>query len=188
MSGKPEKVPATQKTTIEDVTHSKDEDCIPRQQPVETEDILEQGFFFLDEGSDESDEESDLEDEVDEDELLELQSEAKIHRFNSILAEVQKIAMQAEKEAAGLKPKRKRYYTGNAPRTIRRHALKRRQIEATGQKFINSWFLKAEETDQPTEHICPVGGDESEEEEFAEPEIEERVNHLFSTQNQIHVS
>ena len=42
-----EKPPTVQKSTVEDVTDSEDEDYVPRQQNG-LEDLLEEGFFFLD--------------------------------------------------------------------------------------------------------------------------------------------
>ena len=112
----------------------------------EDDDLLEHGFFFLDdespseEDSDASD--SDEDEELDEDELDGLINEAKIEHFNAILFEAQAMAVKAECEANGEKPKRKRHYTGNSTRTRQYHAQKRRQLAATGQKFINSWFSR----------------------------------------------
>ena len=63
-----------------------------------TADLLEEGFFFLDEDS-YSDEGSKYgEEDIDEEELAELKTEDDIHCFNSILAEAQAVAIQAAKE------------------------------------------------------------------------------------------
>ena len=76
------------------------------------EDLPEPGFIFLDDGlqsedySDSSDSEAE---EVDEDELDELLNEAEIDCFNAILFEAQAMAVKAEREAIGEKPKRKRH-------------------------------------------------------------------------------
>jgi len=92
---------------------------------------MEHGFFFLDEepseeGLDVSD--SDEDEDLDEDELDGLINEAKIEHFNAILFEAQAMAVKAEREANGERPKRKRHYTGNSNRTRQYHAQKRRQL------------------------------------------------------------
>src|SRR5277367_6476918 len=131
----------SQNPTVEDVPDQDDKN-------FDDEDFLEHGFFFLDEespleedldgpGGDESDN-----DAVDEDELTGLQNEADIEHFNAVLAKAQAMAVKAEREAAGEKPKRKRHYTGNADRTKRHHAKKRRELAATGQKLISLMFAK----------------------------------------------
>ena len=89
--------------------------------------------------------------EVDGDELNELKNEADIEHFNAILTHAWAMAVKAEREAAGEKLKRKRHYTGNSERTNRRHAQKRRKLEATGQKLISSIFMK--KWKEPTAHI-----------------------------------
>ena len=75
----------------------------------EDEDFLEHGFFFLDEGQpgEDSDGADSDEEEVDEEELTGLQDEADIEHFNAVLAQAQAMAVKAEREAAGEKPKRK---------------------------------------------------------------------------------
>lgn len=111
------------------------------------EDLLEQGFFIMDDGltDEEENEDSDFEEDIDEEELEDLRNEADIEHFNAILMQAQIMAVKAEREAAGEKPKRKRHYTGNSDRTKRHHAQKRRELAAGGQKFIHSMFAKAEE-------------------------------------------
>jgi hypothetical protein len=112
----------------------------------EDKDYLEQGFFFLDEGSpleediDGSDSE---EEEIGEDKLNGLQNEADIEHFNAVLAHAQAMAVKAEREATGEKPKRKRHYTGNSDRTKRHHTQKRRELGTTGQNFISSMLLRS---------------------------------------------
>ena len=114
--------------------------------------LLEHGFFFLDDESP-SEEDSDSEDdkESDEDELGGLIDEAKINRFNAILSEAQAMAVKAECEANGEKPKCKWHYTGNSTCTRQYHAQKCQQIAATGQKFINTLFSKEKKPDSATE-------------------------------------
>ena len=126
---------------------------------IEGEDLLEEGFFFLDEGDDsdimidEDSEGSESEDEgIDEDELDELQNEADIEYFNAVLIEAQVMAVNAEREAAGQKKsKRKRHYTGNSDRTKRYHAQKRRALAATGQKLISTMFSTRKTSDLTTQ-------------------------------------
>jgi hypothetical protein len=170
---------------IEDVLESEDEEfCPPRKQITDQSD---EGFFFLDEELND-DSESEFEDgEVEEDDLTELRTEAELFRFNSILAEAQAVAIQAEKEAVQSKPKRKRHYTGNSARTIRHYALKCRQLEANEQSLINSWFSKEEKIDPPILHLKEIVDEEAEqsEDELEEPEIEECVNRVFADSDSI---
>ncbi|KAF8235149.1 hypothetical protein L208DRAFT_1376580 [Tricholoma matsutake] len=103
-----------QNPTVDDVSNNDDTDS-------EDEDFLEQGFFFLDEGTllkdDDGSDSDDDDDEVDEDELNKLQNEADIKHFNAVLFHAQAMAVKAEHEAAGEKPKHKQHYTGNSDRT-----------------------------------------------------------------------
>jgi hypothetical protein len=119
------------------------------------EDFPDHGLFLLDEGisleEDSEDPDSDNDEEFDEDELNELQNEVDIEHFKAVLAHAQAMAVKAEREAVGEKPKRKRHYTGNSDRTKRHHAQKRRKLEATGQKLISSIFTK--KAKEPTAHV-----------------------------------
>ena len=102
-------VTTPQKAYIEDVMDGEDADYNHTKQHGMA-DLLEEGFFFLDEDSD-SDEGSEYgEEDIDEEELAGLKTEDDIHCFNAILAEAQAVAVQASKEAAESKPKRKRHY------------------------------------------------------------------------------
>jgi hypothetical protein len=74
------------KASVEDVSKDKDQDFVP-----EEEDLLEHGFFFVDE-EDNTEDESDYDsedEEAAEDELNELNNEAELNHFNSILVEAQ---------------------------------------------------------------------------------------------------
>lgn len=124
-----------QNPSVEDASDDEDLD-------FEDNDLLKHGFFFLDDSPSEEDSDSDENEELDEDELDRLINEAKIEHFNAILFEAQAMAVKAEREANGEKPKRKRHYTGNSTCTRQYHAQKRRQLAATGQKLINSWFSR----------------------------------------------
>lgn len=124
-----------QNPSVEDASDDEDLD-------FEDNDLLEHGFFFLDDSPSEEDSDSDKDEELDEDELDGLINEAKIEHFNAILFEAQAMAVKAEREANGEKPKRKWHYMGNSTRTQQYHAQKRWKLAATGQKLINSWFSR----------------------------------------------
>ena len=85
---------------MEDVSNDKDSDV--------EEDLLEHGFFFLDDEpeSEEVSDGSDSEDEeADEDEFDGLTNEVEIEHFNAILFKAQAMAVKAECKAIGKKPK-----------------------------------------------------------------------------------
>ena len=86
---------------MEDVSDNEDMDS-------EEDDLLEEGFFFLDEGdavAEDSDDSDSDEEELSEAELDELQNEAEIEHFNAVLFEAQAMAVKAEHDAAGQKTK-----------------------------------------------------------------------------------
>src|SRR6266567_3134951 len=89
-----------QNPSVEDGSDDEDLD-------FEDDDLLEHGFFFLDDSPSEEDSDSDEDEELDEDELDGLINEAKIEHFNAILFEAQAMAVKAECEANGEKPKHK---------------------------------------------------------------------------------
>ena len=91
----------------------------------EDDDLLEHAFFFLDDESpSKEDSDSDNDEEPDEDELGGLIDEANINQFNAILFEAQAMAVKAEREANGKKPKCKQHYTSNSTCTQQYHAQK----------------------------------------------------------------
>jgi hypothetical protein len=178
-----------QNTTVEEVSDDEDTD-------FEDEDFLEHGFFFLDEGpGDEegSDDSFDTEDEeVDEDELKGLQHEADIEHFNAILVHAQAMAIKAEREAAGEKPKRKRHYMGNSVRTKRYHAQKRQELTATGQQLISSMFVKKKTQESTLTEVNKAPPDEIEiADDLAcsdgeeEDEIEASLKQLFPSEHEV---
>ena len=76
-------VTTPQKAYVEDVTDKEDADYNHSAKQHGMADLLEEGFFFLDEDSD-SDEDSEYgEEDIDEEELAELKTEDDIHRFNA---------------------------------------------------------------------------------------------------------
>ena len=173
-----------QNPSVEDASDDEDLD-------FEDDDLLEHGFIFLDDESP-SEEDSDASDsnedeELDEDELDGLINEAKIEHFNAILFEAQAMVVKAECEANGEKPKCKRHYTGNSTCTWQYHAQKRRQLAATGQKFINSWFSREKKPSKllpkdaaPETVEISDNSDASEDEESKDKdEIDACVHHLF---------
>ena len=162
-----------QKPPVEEVS---DEDS-----DFEDDDLLEHGFFFLDEESLSEEDLDGSDEELDEDELHGLISEAKIEHFNAILFEAQAMAVKAGREASGEKRKRKRHYTGNSSRTRRYHAQKRRRLLVTGQKFINSWFSKEKKlTSSDAPEIIEVSDDSGDSEgEENEDEVDASLQRLF---------
>lgn len=120
-------------TLVED---EEDQDYLP---PADKVDLLEHGFFVLDEYSD-----SDSDSEIDlEDRELECELEEEIHHFGQILSKAQALAVMAEREATEGRPNWKRHYTGNSVCTKRYHAMKHCQLADQGQRFIHSWFSQA---------------------------------------------
>jgi len=90
---------------VEDTSDDEDMD-------FEEDNLLEEGFFFLDEGDaivEDSDHSDSNDDELSEDELDELQNEAEIEHFNAVLFEAQAMAAKAEREATSQKTKQKRH-------------------------------------------------------------------------------
>ena len=115
--------------TIEEVPDDEDMD-------FEDGDYLECGFFLPDEEPT-SEEDPDLDgfdtdEEVNEDELEGLENEADIVHFNAVLAHAQAMAIKAEHEAAGEKPKHKQHYMGNSVHTKQYHAQKGQKLVTTG--------------------------------------------------------
>ena len=181
-----------QNPTVEEVfddenTHFEDED----------KDFLEHGFFFLDEeqppGEDLDD--SDSDEEVDEEELNELKNKADIEHFNAVLAQAQAMAVKAEREAAGEKPKRKRHYMGNSARTKRHHAQRCRELAATGQKLISSMFttrqqkmmLPPEENETPPDIQAVEVIDDSDPSDVDDDDIEEALKQLFPSERAVSI-
>ena len=70
---------------------------------------------------DDSDNDEEVDEEVDE-ELDELKNKADIEHSNAVLAQAQAMAVKAEHEAAGEKPKCKQHYIGNSACTKQNHA------------------------------------------------------------------
>lgn len=177
-----------QNPTVEEVFDKEDAD-------FEDADFLEQGFFFLDEehpAEDESDGSDSDDGEVDEDELTGLQNEVDIEHFNAVLAQAQAMAVKAEREAAGEKPKRKRHYTGNSARTKRHHAQKRRELTTTGQKLISSMFTKNRKESTLTEgnkllpDVIEIT-DDSDGLDEGEDEVEASLKQLFPDEREVSV-
>lgn len=151
-------------------------------------------FFWMKEPPPEEDPDSDCDndEEVEEDELNELQNEADLEHFKAVLAHAQAMAVKAEREAAGKKPKRKRHYMGNSDRTKRHHAQKRRELAATGQQLINTMFMK--KAKEPTAHIaeaCQMQPDVIEifndSDSDNDDEIEASLKELFPSQREVSV-
>ena len=143
--------PKSQKARVDDVTDEDDSDTsgnVPIAAIGTGGSHSEHGFIVFEDyesdsdgdhtpdssDSDSEDTDSDFEDEDDR----EIRNDADLLRFSAILAEAQRVAVKLEKEND--KPRRPKRYTGNAPRTKRFHAQKRRTLAAEGQKFIGQFF------------------------------------------------
>jgi hypothetical protein len=101
---------------------------------------------------------SDSEIEIDEDEIRE---EAELLAFAEMLRTAQEVANEVEKK----NPRKwKRVYTGNSERTKRRHAEKRRKLEAQGIKSVKEWFLQVK-------HSAPCEDSESDGEDMARIQV-----------------
>ena len=178
-----------QNPTIEEVPDDEDMD-------FEDEDYLEHGFFFLDQEPT-SEEDSDLDgfdtdEEVDEGELKGLENKADIAHFNAVLAHAQAMAIKAEREAAGEKPKRKWHYMGNSVCTKWHHTQKHQELAATGQKLISSMFMKKvtestpmEEKEGPPDAIGIA--DDSDSSDEGDDEIETSLKQLFPGEHEVSV-
>ncbi|KAG5633536.1 hypothetical protein H0H81_007009, partial [Sphagnurus paluster] len=140
--------------------------------------------FFVYEGTDFDEYSSDEYDSKSEDEWMggeeldELTKEARINHFNVVLFEAQAMAVRAEREAAGGKPKWKHHYTGNSKCTKCHHAQKRQELASTSQKFISAWFLNKEKGKGPKI-------DNSESLEVNEDEVEASMKQLFPGEQQV---
>jgi hypothetical protein len=115
----------------------------------------EHGFIFFEDYETDSESDDDSDDHIpgsndsedsnsdfEDEETNEIKIEADLLRFSAILTEAQRIAVKLEQESDA--PKRPKRYTGNAPRTKRFHAQKRRTLAAEGQKFIGQFFIAKE--------------------------------------------
>ena len=84
------------KPTVEDVFDEEDTNS------EQSDDLLNEGFFFLDEddemGGSDSDEFDSDDEEMTEGELDELRNEAHLEHFNAVLREAQAIAAKAERD------------------------------------------------------------------------------------------
>ncbi|KIJ50611.1 hypothetical protein M422DRAFT_44342 [Sphaerobolus stellatus SS14] len=108
------------------------------------------GLFIVDEGMDEMDSQSDIdcsEDEIDEDGEAEIQDDAQLLKFVTVLQDAQVAAQLEEKERMGGR-KRKKHYTGNSLRSEQRHAANRRKLaQDPTHQFISQFFpLKKDST------------------------------------------
>ncbi|PPQ70445.1 hypothetical protein CVT26_013939 [Gymnopilus dilepis] len=98
---------------------------------------------------DDADLDSDEEGDVGSEEYYEeIQEYTDLERFSNILAEAQRIAIEAEEERTK-ESNRPRRYTGNSARTKRRHKQLSKKLEKQGYHSITSWFTKA----KPSTHV-----------------------------------
>jgi hypothetical protein len=160
---------------VEDITDPEDPDFQGNHSKSHAVDLLEEGFFVLDENLD-----SDSEDEGCEDECAdESVTDADIAAFTEILAEAQLAAVKAEQLAKAEKPNRKRHYTGNSKRTRQYHAQKRQKLRESGQPFIQSFFAKKTDIEiEQVEHQGDLDSLETEDNELVGIIAENGEEHL----------
>ncbi|KAG6871542.1 hypothetical protein C0995_003439 [Termitomyces sp. Mi166 len=123
--------------------------------------------------------------DLDEEAVAEMHTEAEVLQFSAILAEAQAIVVKLEREAMGLKPKRKHHYTGNAPCTIHHYALKHRKLATTGQKLITIMIMIEEPKNNHAEE--QEGGNiglenKGDGDESSDNDIEKGFQHIFSVE------
>jgi len=179
----------SQRARVDDVTSDEDEDSSGDAAIVDIGTGAEHGFIVFEDyetdsdddhipGSNDSDSEdgdSDFEDEL---EINEIRIEADLLRFSAILAEAQRVAVKLEQESDA--PKRPKQYTGNAPRTKRFHAQKRRTLAAEGQKFISQFFTaKGKMPLQQSVNQPPIPSDSDSSDEESIIDIDEHLNQIF---------
>jgi hypothetical protein len=183
--------PKSQKARVDDVTDSEDEgDSSPDHLDAAVNVPIEKDYGFIvfeDYESDSDDDhipgpsdseetESNFEDEDDQ----EIKDDADLLRFSAILTEAQRVAVKLEQDSE--KPKRPKHYTGNAPRTKRFHAQKRRTLAAEGQKFISQFFPGRANLPQPTVSLPDTSGYESDDEESL-IDINEHLDRIFGPED-----
>ena len=165
-------------------SEAEDEDYLPsnhpKDLPIRKDD---NGFIFFkdyesdDEISSDSEDDSDLEVRDELEEYQEIRNDADLLKFSAILAEAQKIAVKLEREHDESRPKRPKHYKGNAARTKRFHAQKRRTLAAEGQKFISHFFTATEKTVTPLPHAD--GSDPDSENNESIVDIDEHLDRIF---------
>ncbi|KAG6851921.1 hypothetical protein C0991_004944 [Blastosporella zonata] len=180
-----QKLNQTRKPYVEDVSDSEDHDYIPYSSCTNVDRICDETCVCT-EDTDMDTDDSDIEDmDLDQEEAAKMGTEAEILRFSAILVEAQAVTVKAEREATESKPKWKHHYTGNAPRTIRHYALKRRKLASTGQKFIHQFFEKNSRTTEEDMGLNDtlnegMGGKEQEDELVEEEnQVEEGLQQIF---------
>ena len=180
----------SQRARVDDVTSDEDEDSSGDAAIVDIGTGAEHGFIVFEDYETDSDDDdhipesndSDSEDgdsDFEDEEINEIRIEADLLRFSAILAEAQRVAVKLEQESEA--PKRPKRYTGNAPRTKRLHAQKRRTLAAEGQKFISQFFTaKGKMPLQQSVNQPPIPGsdsDSSDEESIVD--VDEHLDRIF---------
>lgn len=184
-----------QKACVDDVTDSEDsdEDDVPPNQPSNpSPEPDDHGFILFEEceldsdnyipgDSDSDDLDSDHDsDEDSEDSDLEIKNEGDLLRFSAILMEAQKVAVILEE--ANRTRKRPKHYSGNAPRTKRYHAQKRRELASQSQKFISQYFT--EKAKIPAAAVSRSADSDTKEESIID--IDEHLDQIFGGPEDTH--
>ncbi|THU79940.1 hypothetical protein K435DRAFT_810298 [Dendrothele bispora CBS 962.96] len=114
-------------------------------------------FVALEENGKAPEYQSDMEDDEDDEDITE---ESHLTAFTEILSNAQKEAAARKKAKKVRKPNRPRFYSKNAPRTLRERAQKRQKFIEAGGKLITDFFEKSEERLEGTEaEVLEVSSD-----------------------------
>ena len=165
---------------LEDYYDSEDEEedeeycpdlCRPKVPGSPSKDRFQGIFLTAEDNSDIEDDLPDLDCFSDSDSaLLEMQQDeddtnieddAALLNFISVLQKAQEAAVHAERKRMG-ETKRPKQYTGNSSRTLRRHAQKRRRLAAEGQSFISEWTVKKERAEYKSQDVEMTDGSSKE--------------------------
>lgn len=104
------------------------------------------------------DQDSDLDVDSDNEEITEVSD---LEKFTNVLAEAQRVAVEAEDEK--LKEyKHPKHYLGNSARTKRHHRQIGRELEAKGYRSVKEWFAKQNESFVSEDHSHNAKADSDE--------------------------
>ena len=129
------------KVTIEDVTDSDDDDFFPIPDLDDVSDSESEDRFDCEDSEDEDD----LMDLEDDEESAEVKNDAELLTFINLLQEGQAAAVAAER-AREAKSNRPKHYHRKSTRTQERIRQTQRNMEKTGQKFIQQFMTAPRKT------------------------------------------
>lgn len=129
---------------VEDVTDSDDDDFVPIPDLDDVSDSESEDRFDCEDSEDEDDL-MDLEDKLDDEESAEVKNDAELLTFINLLEEGQAAAVAAER-AREAKSNRPKHYHRKSTHTQERIRQTRRNMEKTGQKFIQQFMTAPRKT------------------------------------------